>query len=351
MSKLRVLITDSSATYRSMFSKAVTELNCDADVVCVADGAKAHEEIRRRDYEIIVIDAEVAELSSLLNEIAVQLPKAFVLVAARPSLTTQDLCSEAMMNGAADCLTKPINSSYNDNYDVIKSKIADIIRSIDAKFGMKTDCNEPEQPQPKKAIIKSRFKPGIVLIAASTGGPLALEKILPKLSAGFPVPILVVQHMLMQFTETLAYNLDQKTRLNVKVAENGDSLKAGIIYIAPGGAHMKLGADARIILEDSPAINGVKPAADVLFESVADTYNGSGVLAVILTGMGHDGERGLALLKDKQECFCLTQSEETCVVYGMPRAAVESGNADKVVDLDRIAHELESFNYDKSFGG
>ena len=110
---------------------------------------------------------------------------------------------------------------------------------------------------------------------------------------------------------------------------------------------MKLAAKNMILLDKSPPINGVRPAADTLFESVADSYTGSGVLAVILTGMGHDGARGLACLKEKKNCFCLAQSEDTCVVYGMPRAAVEGGYADKVLDLDMISLEIENFKYSR----
>ena len=106
--------------------------------------------------------------------------------------------------------------------------------------------------------------------------------------------------------------------------------------------HMKLDAENKIQLDDEPPINGIRPAADVLFESVAESFTESGVLAVILTGMGSDGKKGLAGLKEKQNCFCLAQSEETCVVYGMPRAAVESGLVDKILDLDKISSEIEN---------
>jgi len=105
---------------------------------------------------------------------------------------------------------------------------------------------------------------------------------------------------------------------------------------------MKLDANDRILLEDSPPRNGVRPAADILFDSVAESFSGSNVLAVILTGMGNDGKRGLATLKEKRNCLCFAQSEETCVVYGMPFAAVESGLADKIVGLDELPLEMES---------
>ena len=204
-------------------------------------------------------------------------------------------------------------------------------------------------PGADKTMIKKNsadwVKPGIVLVASSTGGPMALESILPKLSGDFPVPVLVVQHMLMQFIQTLANSLDMKSSLRVKVAENRETISAGSVYIAPGGVHMKLDSRKRIRFDESPPINGVRPAADILFESVAESFTAQGVLAVILTGMGRDGVNGLARLKEKHKCFCLAQSEETCVVYGMPRAVVEAGYADMILDLDKIPAEIELLTF------
>ena len=345
MNRLRILVADGSATYRNMFSRAAPDAVSCASVTCVANGAEARESIKRNDFEIIIIDAEIAEIFALLKEIMVQLPKAFVLVTARPSITNDRLCAEALTIGAGDYITKPIHSSYTDNYNIVKAKLTEIVSA----FGV--ECAPPQRPRVfdparnREGISKSSLRPGIVLIAASTGGPLALESILSKLSKSFPVPILVVQHMLLQFTNTLAHNLNQKTLLDVKIAISNETVKAGTVYIAPGGMHMKLDSNNAIRLDGSPPINGVRPAADILFESVAESYMGPGVLSVILTGMGRDGEYGLAKLKEKQECYCLAQSEKSCVVYGMPRAAFESGYVDKVLDLADIPSEIESFSF------
>ena len=343
----RILVADSSATFSKMFIRAAAELDKDAVVTCVANGDDALTKIRRSDFEIIVVDAEVQDVGILLKEISREIPKAFVLFTARSSHSSDELCAEALAYGATDYLTKPIQSSYEENYNVIKQKMADMLKLLSKKKSMKAEQRVPDLTADKSGACKRSFQPGIVLIAASTGGPLALEAIIPNLSEGFPAPILVVQHMLLQFTDSLAQNLNQKAALRVKVAENGEIAEAGTVYIAPGGTHMKLAANNMVLLDKSPPINGVRPAADTLFESVADSYWGSGVLAIILTGMGHDGVKGLALLKEKKDCFCLAQSEDTCVVYGMPRSAVESGYADKVLDLNMISHEIESFKYSR----
>ena len=345
MSGIRIFVADSSVTYKNMFSQAVAELDSGALVTCVDDGDQALDKIRRFDYDIIIVDAEIAKKSALPKVIAVQIPKAFVLVTARPSDMTDELCAKSPKKGMSDLLVKPIHSSYNDNYDVVKNKMADIYKLLGKKHVIRTKPPRPHHVAARTPAGKSWFQPGIVLIAASTGGPQALEMIVPNLSEVFPAPILVVQHMLPQFTDSLAQNLNQKSRLRVKIAESKEGIEAGTVYIAPGGKHMKLDSKNVIHLDESPPKNGVRPAADVLFESVADYYAGTGVLVLILTGMGNDGARGLAELKEKQNCYCLTQSEETSVVYGMPRAAVEGGYSDKVLDLNKIPLELENFRY------
>jgi len=194
-------------------------------------------------------------------------------------------------------------------------------------------------------LKKIKFHPEIVLIASSTGGPRALEAIIPKLKKNFPAPILIVQHITSYFIDSLAARLNRISQNNVKVAQNDESITAGTIYLAPGGFHMRLDVGNKIYLDDSPAVNGVRPAADVLFESVAQSFSGQNVLTVILSGMGSDGKNGLAELKNKKDCFCLVQSENTCIVYGMPGAAVENGYADMILDLNKISCEIESFNY------
>jgi len=243
-------------------------------------------------------------------------------------------------------MTKPIYDSYGENLDTIKSKMKYIIKKATQKNHGKNESKpEVEFLKTKKIPKKNTLNPEIVLIAASTGGPLALNNILSNMRSDFPVPILVVQHIPSYFTETLAHHLDNKSHLKVKIAEDRETVTASTVYLAPGGMHMKLDIENKIKLDDSPPISGLRPAADVLFESVAKSFSFSRVLVVILTGMGSDGKKGLASLKAKKDCLCLAQSEETCVVYGMPRCAVESGLVDKVLDLEKISHEIESLCY------
>ena len=347
---LNVLVADTSSVYKKMYAEAVAELDSAAALTFAASGEEALGEVERFDYDVVVIDMEMPEpyVARLLGKIARDIPEAFVLVTARPSPTNGIRFDEALKSGATDCMTKPIYSSYDENMDAVKRKMEGVLKTLyDAREG-RGKGPDAGVAKRKKAAKRSKFQPEIALVAASTGGPFALEAIFSKLNGDFPVPILVVQHMPSHFTTSLAQHLNQKTPLRVKVAESGETAMAGTVYIAPGGLHMKLDAENKIHLDGSPPLNGVRPAADVLFESVAESFAGSRVLVVILTGMGCDGEKGIAVLKKKRDCLCLAQSEETCVVYGMPRAAVEGGFADKVLDLEEIPLEIEHFFFEKS---
>ena len=347
MDQFKVLIADNSSVYKKMITQGVKEVNENTSVICATDSDEAIKLIKRNNYDVIVIDAEIpgSGLFELLNVIKTEIPKALVLVTARPSMANDKVFPKAISAGATACMIKPIYESYGENLEMIKNKILDISRVLRDPNEKKAFSRRNELSDAAVKIEEDGFSPEIVLIAASTGGPIALESIITKIREDFPVPVLIVQHIPTSFTENMARNLDQKSKIKIKVAEDKETISAGTIYFAPGGAHMTLDAKNKIRLDDSPPRGGIRPAADVLFESVAEKFAGSRVLAVILTGMGSDGKEGLIRLKEKKECFCLVQSEETCVVYGMPRAAVEEGLADKILALELISSEIESFKY------
>ena len=347
MGVLKILVADASPVYKKMFAQAVAELDRDITFDYAANGDDAFAKIKYFDYDVIVIDAEIAGIVELFGKIMLETPKTRVLLTARPSPANKKLCAEVLAKGAFDCMIKPIDSSYKDNLDVIKSTMTDVFHLLNEERG-KPDMRPDAAPAKTEKTGKNIFRPEIVLIAASTGGPAALETVITKLRKDFPIPILVVQHMPPHFVETFARDLAHRSQLRVKVAEHRETVAAETVYIAPGGLHMKLDTENKIYFDGSPPINGLRPAADKLFESIAESFGGSGVLAVILTGMGCDGEKGIARLKEKRDCFCVAQSEKTCVVYGMPRAVVESGFADKILDLEKISVEIETLALGKS---
>ena len=186
-----------------------------------------------------------------------------------------------------------------------------------------------------------KVRPRVVVIGVSTGGPTALGAILPEFPHGFPLPVLVVQHMPPLFTRLLAERLHSTCRLPVAEASQGEPVEAGKILIAPGDFHFKVasnGGGARVCLDQSPPQNSCRPAVDALFASIGEVYGGA-VIAVILTGMGQDGLRGAEILK-AQGASVLAQDEASSVVWGMPGAVVNAGLADRVLPLDQVVPEI-----------
>ncbi|MCL2636901.1 MAG: response regulator [Oscillospiraceae bacterium] len=339
MKNFKTLIADNSSTYRKMFTAAVKAVNSDADVLSVTDCGMAVGQVVRKSFDVVIIDAELPgmDLTELLNVIISNVPKAFILVTARPSAVKTKILLETLSNGASECMIKPIHDTYEENLEAIRCKLSDIIKQLKTE----AQCEEKAEEIIHHECDYNNFEPEIILIASSTGGPRALEAVIPKLRGDLPVPILLVQHITPPFIETLAQRLDSLSALKVKVAEESEIIKAGTVYVAPGKVHTKLNEKNKILYDNSHPLNGVRPAADVLFESVAESFDGKNVLAVILTGMGSDGKNGIARLKEKKNCVCIIQNEKTCVVYGMPKAA--ETYADKILNLADIAGGIESY--------
>lgn len=190
---------------------------------------------------------------------------------------------------------------------------------------------------------------GIIALACSTGGPQALHTLIPMLPEHLGVPMVVLQHMPSGFTNSLAERVDNMSKIKVKEATNGELLLPDVAYIAQGGKHFEVDTDrsGNLISKvyDGPPINNLRPNADVMYKSLIDT-NIDKVLCVVLTGMGSDGAKGIEALKEKKEIYCITQNEETCVVYGMPRAVELNGLSDASVPLNKIAQTIS-----KKLGG
>lgn len=193
---------------------------------------------------------------------------------------------------------------------------------------------------PHKKVPLSAKK--LVAICASTGGPMALSKIIPFISDKLNAPIVMVQHMSKGFTASLAHRLDEKSLIKVSEATDGEELKKGSMYIAKGGEHLTVvqhGRQLKISLCDTPARSGLKPCADIMFESLMD-LDVDEIICVVLTGMGADGTWGIGHLSEKKNVYCIAQDRETCAASGMPDMVVKAGLADEVVPLDRIAEAI-----------
>lgn len=192
-------------------------------------------------------------------------------------------------------------------------------------------------------------KYGIIALACSTGGPQALHTLLPMLPEHLGVPMVVLQHMPSGFTHSLAERVDNMSKITVKEATNGELLLPDVVYIAQGGKHFEVDTDrsGNLISKvyDGPPINNLRPNADVMYKSLLDVDIDK-ILCVVLTGMGSDGAKGIEALKEKKEVYCITQNEETCVVYGMPRAVELNGLSDVSLPLNKIAQTIS-----KKLGG
>ncbi len=202
----------------------------------------------------------------------------------------------------------------------------------------------PERRRPPAPFGKAAYDAGsqIVALASSTGGPKALQAVIPKLPANLKAPVVVVQHMPYGFTASLAERLDSLSELNVKEAAEGDVILPGNVYIAMGGKHLNIvssGGRYTIHYSDEPAREGVKPCANYMYESLMDSKFDR-IVCVVMTGMGADGTQGIKHLKEKKKIHVIVQEASTCAVYGMPKSAVNAGLADQVVPLDQIAQEI-----------
>lgn len=376
--KKKLLIVDDSAFMRKLISDFFED-NVKIEVIGTArNGKDAIKKIQQLQPDVVTMDIEMPELNGLdaLKIIMEICPVPIVMLS---SLTRQGAESTliAMENGAVDFIEKPGGSISLDLHKVKeelvrKVELASYVSIAKLKkrpwlvseqaVPLKTDKTVREttthnsnyiQPRLKKEFVDSIKKTGwnktskkIVLIGTSTGGPRALQKVITKLPASIQAPILIVHHMPAGFTKSLAERLDHLSDVHVKEAEQGDVLRNGTAYIAPGGFHLKIKktmTNFEIILDQNePPRSGHRPSVDMLFESVSQ-YHDFDKIAVIMTGMGHDGSKGLVALKETGNVIAIAESAETCIVYGMPKAAIETNLVDEVVDVDDIAQTIMKY--------
>jgi len=346
---IKVLVVDDSAFMRKAITSMLQE-DPEIKVIGTArDGVEAIQMVQEFKPDVVTMDVEMPRMDGItaLKEIMQKCPVPVIMVS---SLTTEGakVTLEALELGAIDFIPKNL-AELSVNIVKIKGMLIDKIKTI-GKRGLvkRKPLVKPAEPKievPKVEIPKTRVtterKVGIVSIGTSTGGPKALQEIIPKLPKDFPVPIVIAQHMPPNFTKPFAERLDQLSQLSVKEAEEGETVKPGIVYVAPGKGHMRLnrrGIETFVSISDDKEEFIYRPSVDALMLSVADCYPGR-ALGVILTGMGNDGAKGCKKIKETGGRV-FAQNEETCVVYGMPRAVVDAGIADKVVSLEEMAGEI-----------
>jgi two-component system chemotaxis response regulator CheB len=340
---VKVLIVDDSAFMRFSITQSLNEHPGIKVIGSAHNGKDALRLIPELQPEVITLDVEMPQMDGLttLRQIMAEFPRPVIMFS---SLTREGTAEtiQALMFGAVDFIAKPTNQM--DIRRAMKDMIVKIMCAAKAKV---KPVSAPPWTRPatlqvdlrEKQIHPYQKRAPVVLIGSSTGGPGALNEIIPALSSNLPAPVLIVQHMPAGFTRSLSERLNSISPLKVKEAETGDSLMAGQVLIAPGGFHMTLDEEERITLNQKAAVHGVRPAVDVTLTSLVQRF-GKNVIAVILTGMGSDGAHGASLL----HCdggYVIAEDESTCVVWGMPRSVVEAGAANVVLPRPQIASAIE----------
>ena len=344
--KIRVLVVDDSALMRQFISDI---LNGDPRIEVIGtarDGRDALAQIQKLKPDLVTMDVEMPNMDGLqaLEEIMRTHPLPVIMLS---SVTQQgaETTLKALALGCVDFIGKP-SGSISLNIKTIGQEIIDkVIAASTAKVRTKAGVFPAQKHTLPHAPDFRRMNPpmnftgrrDIVAIASSTGGPMALSELIPKLPKKFPVPIVITQHMPKEFTTSFAKRLNDTSEVEVVEGFEGLTLKPGRVVIAPGGSHLivkRRNGTAVCALSDAPPVLSVKPAANIMFLSVADEYGGN-VLCVILTGMGRDGTDGAMALKRKG-AYVIAESQKTCVVYGMPKSAVDAGIVDEVLPLNEI---------------
>ena len=339
---IKVLVVDDS----SFFRRRITEfLSSDYRIEVIGeavDGMDAIEKTKELNPDVITMDIEMPKLDGISAVKKIRETKRTPILMFS-SLTHEGAKAtfEALDAGASDFLPKRFQDIASEQKDAIK-KLCDCICSLARNGTVSTGVAKIKIPTALRSSTTASSKGyQLAVIGASTGGPVAIEKVLKQLPANYPLPILLIQHMPASFTGAFSERLNKLCAINVKEAEHGDELKPGTAYIAPGGRQMRLKQDGRsnlINIDDEPVSTTYKPSVDITFNSIAEAYRGR-VLAIVLTGMGSDGCDGAKMLREKGATVW-AQDEASCVVYGMPMAVVKQNLADKVMSVDEIGISL-----------
>lgn len=350
--KIRVLVVDDSAFMRKSITIMLTS-DPEIEVVGTArDGIEAIEQTKKLKPDLITLDVEMPRMDGLtaLEKIMKECPTPVLMLS---SLTTEgaETTVKALELGAVDFIAKELSFvSVNivNIKDSLLKKVKEIVKHRRHKerllklqgltLGQEKKYTAPT-PARTGQLSKGLYR--AIAIGISTGGPMSLQQVIPKLRGDLNVPVFIVQHMPPKFTKSLADRLNSMSALEVKEAENGEIVKNNVVYIAPGGLHMlfkKNGANVQIEISTEPSNTLHKPSVDVMISSAVKVY-GKNLLGVIMTGMGKDGYEGIKELKEVGG-HAIAQDEMSCVVYGMPKAIVDGNLSDVILPLDKIAENI-----------
>ncbi len=356
---MKVLVADDSSFFRKAMTEVLSSLPGVEVVGSASNGRLTLQKVQELRPDLLTLDMEMPELDGLavLDALKTEGNMPAVIVVSALTREGGKLALQALQKGAFDFITKPDTSNAGESRKILRTEFETRLKALSLRLGVRNilrGTSSIQSPPSSKPLISSPSvapdtivdrmrrvsgisKPEMVLIGVSTGGPNALGVLLPALPR-LGVPVLIVQHMPAIFTQTLAESLSVKCVLRVLEASHGQTAEADTVYIAPGGRQMRLAPapDGRgiIRINDDPPENNCRPSVDTLFRSVALHFPGR-AMGVILTGMGNDGTLGLKLLR-RSGCFVIAQDEPSCVVFGMPKSAIDAGVVDEVLPLEAI---------------
>lgn len=349
----KILVVDDSALMRRVLCDIIDSDKRFQVVAKATNGLEAFDLLSRNTYDAVVLDVNMPKMNGiqLLGELRKYKIAAKVMMASTDTKDGAKVTMDALDLGALDFIHKP-NNAIDCKEDTFREEMLSTLAVVADSKAPVFETAEKIQMDKKTIgrvvdIVKksAATTPGekVVAIASSTGGPKALQMVIPKLPADLDAPVLLVQHMPKGFTASFAERLNSLSELDVKEAEEGDELKNGTVYIARGGQHMKVqraaGGKYVIHYSDEPNREGVKPCANYMYESLADSRFDK-VIGVVMTGMGADGTEGIFNLKTKKNVHVIAQNQESCTVYGMPKSVVTAELADQIVPLEQIAQEI-----------
>ena len=349
----KILVVDDSALMRRVLCDIINSDERFHVEDRATNGLEAFDLLSRKSYDAVVLDVNMPKMNGLelLRELQKFKISARVMMASTDTREGAKTTMEALELGALDFIHKPDNAvacranSFQSRMLEILATVADakptpIVSAESVKEERAVTVKVTELVRRHAAQVTGRK---VVAIASSTGGPKALQAVIPFLPENLQAPVLIVQHMPKGFTASLAERLDVLSKLKVKEAAEGDVLENGHVYVAMGGMHMNAvtGPDGRCVIHytDEPHREGVKPCANYMFESLQNSRYDE-VVCVVMTGMGADGTQGITHLKEKKKTYVITQDKDSCAVYGMPKSAFEAGLADTTVPLDQNAQEI-----------
>lgn len=333
----RVLVVDDSVVVRQIVSRVVSAEPALELAGVAANGHIAMAKIEQLQPDVVVLDLEMPgmdgyETLAAIREVDSTLP---VIIFSHHSSTGAAATLEALALGATDFVLKPHADGIRLAEGEVREALVPLLTAFGARTHTRPDVARTAPGTPRSVLVTA------LVVAVSTGGPNALAEIIPSLPVSLAVPVLIVQHMPAIFTRSLAERLDRLSAVSVVEAADDDAVVAGRVYIAPGGRHLELtgrGTAAHVHLTDGPPECSSRPAADVLFRSAVAAY-GAGTMAMVLTGMGHDGLLGSEAVRAAGGCV-LVQSAASSVAHSMPAGVADAGLADAILPLDQLAAEV-----------